>query len=98
MCTRETPAPILTEIADRLYLRLEFMLYAVAIETDDHNEPGSVYWEGLRLLLDESVDDIQCLRQAPFPIQECRAAGYSLRAIADELNRQGHRTRCGSSW
>ena len=31
-------------------------------------------------------------------IQECRAAGYSLQAIADELNRQGHRTRRGSSW
>ncbi len=70
MCTRETPAPILTEIADRLYLRLEFMLYAVAIETDDHNEPGRVYWDGLRLLLDESVDDAQLLRQAPFPISE----------------------------
>ncbi len=31
-------------------------------------------------------------------IQECRAAGYSLRAIADELNQHGHRTRRGSPW
>lgn len=31
-------------------------------------------------------------------IRELRTAGYSLRAIAEELNRQGHRTRRGSAW
>jgi len=72
MPTQETPALCLEEIVHRLYCRLEFLLYAVAIETDDHNEPGRVYWEGLRLLLDESVDDIQCLRKAPFPIASWR--------------------------
>ena len=28
-------------------------------------------------------------------IAECKAAGYPLRAIAEELNRAGHRTRTG---
>ena len=28
-------------------------------------------------------------------MQECRAAGYTLRAIADELNRKGFTTRTG---
>lgn len=31
-------------------------------------------------------------------LRECRAAGYSLQAIADELNRLGTRTRAGSRW
>ena len=31
-------------------------------------------------------------------IRECRAAGYTLRAIADELNRQGVTTRRGTTW
>lgn len=31
-------------------------------------------------------------------ITECRAAGYSLRDTAAELNRQGHRTRRGGDW
>jgi DNA invertase Pin-like site-specific DNA recombinase len=31
-------------------------------------------------------------------MQECREAGYPLRAIAEELNRVGHRTRTGSPW
>jgi DNA invertase Pin-like site-specific DNA recombinase len=31
-------------------------------------------------------------------IGELRAAGYTLRAIADELNRQGYRTRSGGTW
>ena len=31
-------------------------------------------------------------------IRELRASGYTLRQIADELNRQGLRTRCGSQW
>ncbi len=31
-------------------------------------------------------------------IQECRDGGYSLRAIAEELNRQGLETRRGSTW
>jgi DNA invertase Pin-like site-specific DNA recombinase len=31
-------------------------------------------------------------------IQECRAARYSLRDIAEELNRQGFATRAGSPW
>ncbi len=31
-------------------------------------------------------------------IQKRRASGCSLRQIADELNRQGFRTRCGSLW
>ena len=31
-------------------------------------------------------------------IRELREAGYTLRAIAAELNRQGHRTRRGSAW
>jgi DNA invertase Pin-like site-specific DNA recombinase len=31
-------------------------------------------------------------------MQECRAAGYPLRAIAEELNRAGHTTRTGSPW
>ncbi len=31
-------------------------------------------------------------------IQECRDGGYSLRAIADELNREGCLTRRGSAW
>lgn len=31
-------------------------------------------------------------------IQDCRDAGYSLRSIADELNRQGITTRTGSAW
>ena len=73
MCIRETPAAILTEIADRLYLRLEFMRYAVEIETDDHNEPGAEYWQGLRLLLEEATDDAKLLRQAPYPDQRVAA-------------------------
>ena len=31
-------------------------------------------------------------------IRRRRASGYSLRQIADEMNRQGLRTRCGSLW
>lgn len=31
-------------------------------------------------------------------IRECRAAGYTLRAIADELNRQSVTTRRGGAW
>jgi site-specific DNA recombinase len=31
-------------------------------------------------------------------IGECRAAGFTLRAIAAELNRQGISTRCGGPW
>ena len=31
-------------------------------------------------------------------IRDCRAAGYSLRAIAEELNRQGLSTRSGAAW
>jgi len=31
-------------------------------------------------------------------ITELREGGYTLRAIADELNRQGYRTRSGSAW
>jgi hypothetical protein len=31
-------------------------------------------------------------------MQECREAGYPLRAIAEELNRAGHTTRAGSPW
>ena len=31
-------------------------------------------------------------------LQECRAAGYSLRATADELNRLGLTTRVGTQW
>lgn len=31
-------------------------------------------------------------------IRDCRDAGYSLRAIADELNRAGIRTRAGTPW
>jgi DNA invertase Pin-like site-specific DNA recombinase len=31
-------------------------------------------------------------------IRECRAAGFTLRAIAAELNRQGQATRRGTSW
>ena len=31
-------------------------------------------------------------------MQECRAAGYPLRAIAEELNRAGHTTRTGTPW
>jgi site-specific DNA recombinase len=31
-------------------------------------------------------------------IVELRGAGYTLRAIADELNRQGLKTRRGSAW
>jgi DNA invertase Pin-like site-specific DNA recombinase len=31
-------------------------------------------------------------------IRNCRAAGYTLRAIADELNRQGVTTRRGGAW
>jgi site-specific DNA recombinase len=31
-------------------------------------------------------------------IRECRAAGYTLRAIAEELNRQGIPTRRGGAW
>ena len=31
-------------------------------------------------------------------MQDCRGAGFPLRAIADELNRAGHRTRTGSPW
>ena len=31
-------------------------------------------------------------------IRELRASGHTLRQIADELNRQGFRTRCGSLW
>jgi DNA invertase Pin-like site-specific DNA recombinase len=31
-------------------------------------------------------------------MQDCRAAGYPLRAITEELNRAGHRTRTGSPW
>lgn len=31
-------------------------------------------------------------------VAECRAAGFTLRQIADELNRQGYFTRRGSSW
>ena len=31
-------------------------------------------------------------------LRECRAAGFTLRQIASELNRQGYRTRRGSDW
>ena len=31
-------------------------------------------------------------------MQECRAAGYPLRAIAEELNRAGYTTRTGTPW
>jgi site-specific DNA recombinase len=31
-------------------------------------------------------------------LRELRAAGYTLRAVADELNRQGVRTRRGGAW
>lgn len=31
-------------------------------------------------------------------IHDCRAAGFSLRDTADELNRRGHRTRRGGMW
>lgn len=31
-------------------------------------------------------------------LQELRAAGYTFRAVADELNRQGFRSRTGSPW
>ena len=31
-------------------------------------------------------------------VRDCRAAGYTLRAIADELNRQGITTRRGGQW
>jgi site-specific DNA recombinase len=31
-------------------------------------------------------------------LRECRAAGFTLRRIAGELNRQGYRTRRGSGW
>ena len=31
-------------------------------------------------------------------IQECRLSGYSMRAIAEELNQQGFHTRRGSAW
>jgi DNA invertase Pin-like site-specific DNA recombinase len=31
-------------------------------------------------------------------MQECRAAGFSLRETADELNRQGFTTRTGAAW
>ena len=31
-------------------------------------------------------------------IGELRSTGYSLRSVAAALNRQGHRTRCGSKW
>lgn len=31
-------------------------------------------------------------------LRECRAAGFTLRQIASELNRQGYRTRRGSGW
>jgi DNA invertase Pin-like site-specific DNA recombinase len=31
-------------------------------------------------------------------VRECRAAGYTLQAIANELNRQGSTTRAGSAW
>jgi site-specific DNA recombinase len=31
-------------------------------------------------------------------IRECRAAGFTLRQIADELNSQGHQTRRGTTW
>jgi DNA invertase Pin-like site-specific DNA recombinase len=31
-------------------------------------------------------------------VRELRSKGYSLRRVASALNRQGHRTRCGSEW
>jgi predicted ArsR family transcriptional regulator len=31
-------------------------------------------------------------------LRELRAAGHTLRAVADELNRQGVRTRSGAAW
>jgi len=31
-------------------------------------------------------------------LRELRAAGYTYRAIAEELNRQGFRSRTGSAW
>jgi DNA invertase Pin-like site-specific DNA recombinase len=40
-------------------------------------------------------NDEQCTLRL---IQECRDAGFPLRAIADELNRVGIRTRTGSEW
>jgi site-specific DNA recombinase len=31
-------------------------------------------------------------------LRDCRAAGYTLRQVADEMNRQGFQTRRGSAW
>jgi len=48
--------------------------------------------EGRRLEADAVEQD------AMTAINKLRAQGHSLRRIAVALNRQGHRTRCGSAW
>ena len=37
-------------------------------------------------------------QQALTIVRECREAGFTLQAIADELNRIGSKTRAGSAW
>lgn len=54
---------------------------------------------GSRLAGDGRTLETEPLEQAVIAaVRELRAGGYTLQAIADELNRQGARTRSGSPW
>jgi DNA invertase Pin-like site-specific DNA recombinase len=53
---------------------------------------------GFRAGIDKTLQPNDDERHVLAVIQECREARYSLRDIAEELNRRGHRTRRGSPW
>lgn len=53
---------------------------------------------GYQLAADGTLTEQPDEQAALAIIRDCRAAGYTLRAIADELNRQGIRTRAHGAW
>lgn len=54
---------------------------------------------GFQLATDgRTLEPFEAEQRALAIIRECRAAGFTLQRIADELNRQGYETRRGSPW
>jgi DNA invertase Pin-like site-specific DNA recombinase len=53
---------------------------------------------GYQLAADGTLTEHPDEQAALVIMRDCRAAGYTLRAIADELNRQGLTTRAGGPW
>jgi hypothetical protein len=76
---------------ERLVTRKGARVVSAAGEGTDSDEPTA-------LADGQSLVPCASERATLAVIAECREAGYSLRGIAEALNRRGLRTRSGGAW